>query len=333
MPRGASSLGCVVRALVIAGAAVLVWPAFAHAQARQPVKPADQVVLSGDVMIPRGHVVGEVVVFDGSATISGVVAGDVVVLHGPVVIAGQVGGDVVALDGPVKLAATAQITGDVRSGRDVSASAGAQVGGAVHERVGFTLSGTVDVLGTMLPGVAVGISVLPVLLVLLLLAPRAAERVAATAASTPIKAAGWGLLIAGLIPVVGVAGGLSVVALPLGLVVVLGVGLVWIVGLAFATWVIGRLVVRPPRSRIGALFAGWAIAGALSLVPYLSEAWWVLGAVFGVGAAVVAAWRARRGDVSLGEPKPRSRAGRHRAGRIGTEGGRAPVSEASLSED
>jgi hypothetical protein len=330
VPRGASWL-CVVRALAMAGAAVVVWPGFASAQARQPVQPRDQVVLSGDVMIPRGHVVGEVVVFDGSATISGVVAGDVVVVHGPVVVAGQVGGDVVALDGPVKLAATAQITGDVRSGGDVSAGAGAQVGGTIHERVGFTLSGTVDVLGTMLPGVAVAISVLPVLLALMLLAPRAAERVAATAATTPVKAAAWGLFVAALVPVVGVAGGLSVVALPLGLVVVLGVGLVWIVGLAFATWVIGRLVVRPPRSRIGALFVGWAIAGALSLMPYLSGAWWVLGSLFGVGAAVVATWRSRRGDVSL-EPKPRSRAGRHRAGRLGAEGTR-PVPEPSLSED
>jgi hypothetical protein len=331
--RGASSLGRVIRALVIVGAAVLVWPPLASAQARRPVEPNDQVVLSGDVMVPRGHVVGEVVVFDGSATISGVVAGDVVVLRGPVVVAGQVGGDVIALDGPVKLAATAQITGDVRSGGDVAAGVGAQVGGAVHERVGFTLSGTFDVLGTMLPGVAVAVSVLPVLLVLLLLVPRAAERVAATAASAPIKAVGWGLLVGMSIPIVGIAGGLSVVALPLGLVVVLGAGLVWIVGLSLATLVIGRLVVRPPRSRIGALIAGWAIAGALSLVPYLNGAWWVLGSIFGVGSAVVAAWRARRGDVSLGEPKPRSRAGRHRAGRIGADGARAPVPEASLSED
>jgi cytoskeletal protein CcmA (bactofilin family) len=334
VPRRATSLPGSIRATAVAGLVLVAWPATAKAQARQPVEPKDQVVLSGDVVVPRGHVVGEVVVFDGSATISGVVAGDVVALHGPVVIAGQVGGDVIALDGPVKLAATAQVNGDVFSGREVAVRPGVQVGGSVREHVSFTLAATVDVLGVLLPAISVTISLLPLLLLLLLLAPRGAERVAATAASAPFKAAGWGLLLVVLVPVLGIAAALSVVGLPLGLVVVLGLGLMWIVGLTCVTWTVGRLVIKPPRSRFGALFAGWGIGGVISLVPYLNGVWWGLGSTFGVGALVVAVWRARRGEVSVSEPTPRVRGGRHRVGRVALDDvPAAPVVDAPVGED
>jgi hypothetical protein len=334
VPRRASSIAGSTRAIVLAGLVVAFSPAAARAQAREPVEPKDQIVVSGDVVVPKGHVVGEVVVFDGSATISGVIAGDVVVLHGPVVVAGQVGGDVVALDGSVKLGSTAQVNGDVLSGREVAAKPGVQVGGSVREHVSFTLAGTVDALGALLPAISVTVSLLPVLLLLLLLAPRGAERVAATAASVPFKAAGWGLIVGAMVPVLGMAAGLTVVGLPLGLVVLLGLGLLWIVGLACVTWALGRLVIKPPRSRIAALFAGWAIGGVISLVPYLNGVWWVLGATFGVGAVVVGAWRARRGDVSVSEPAPRPRGGRHRAGRVALEDvDSAPVADVPVGED
>src|SRR6185436_314829 len=92
--------------LVVAVAVVSMWPAAAHAQVTTPVQPSSQVVLSGDVVVPRGTVAGEVVVFSGSATIGGVAQDDVVVLEGPVTVTGQVGGDVIALHGPIRLART-----------------------------------------------------------------------------------------------------------------------------------------------------------------------------------------------------------------------------------
>src|SRR5207344_1954091 len=70
----------------------------------------------------------------------------------------------------------------------------------------------------------------------------------------------------------------------------------------------GRFVVRAPRSRIGALFAGWGIGAALGLVPFLNAVWWTLGAIFGLGAILVATWRARHG---AGPLVPGGRAGRH----------------------
>ena len=99
--------------LVLGALAVVVaTPEVALAQAATPA-PSDQIVLSGDALVPRGTVVGEVVVFSGSATVAGVAQGDVVVLDGPVTISGQVGGDVVGLGGPVRLGSTAQVTGAI----------------------------------------------------------------------------------------------------------------------------------------------------------------------------------------------------------------------------
>ncbi len=68
----------------------------------------------------------------------------------------------------------------------------------------------------------------------------------------------------------------------------------------------GRFLVREPGSRIGALLAGWAVVACVGLVPILNVAWWSLGAVFGLGAMTVAAWRARgSGRHRVGAAPPR----------------------------
>ena len=287
------------------------WPIAAHAQAEGTgPKPADQVMVSGDVFVPRGTVVGEVVVFSGSATIEGVAQGDVVVLNGPVTIAGQVGGDVVAIHGPIRLLATAQVTGDVLAGGNLTVVDGAQVQGTVRRDVRFTFSGPAAALGALLASLAVAASVLVAALVLLLFAPRGLERTAEAGRGAPWASAGWGVLTAIGVPILAVASAATVLGLPFGLALLLGLGLLWLIGIAVASFVVGRLVVK--GSRVGALFAGWGIGAAVGLVPFLGVAWWVLGAAFGLGTVVVAAWRARKG---ARPPVPGGRAGRHRPGR------------------
>jgi cytoskeletal protein CcmA (bactofilin family) len=265
--------------------------------------------MTGDVSVPRGTVVGEVVVFSGSATVGGVVDGDVVVLDGPITVSGQVGGDVIALHGPIHLLRTAQVGGDVRAGRSLDIAQGAHVAGAIRHDVGFTLSGTVGVLGALLASVAMAVSILLAGLLVLLLAPRGAERTAAAVRTAPFASAGWGLLLALTLPILGLALTVTILGLPLGLVLLLGLGLIWLAGLTFATFAIGRLFMREPRSRVGAFFVGWAIVAGIGLVPFLNAALWTLAGAFGVGAMLVAAWRARLGPV--GPPIPRG--GRHRA--------------------
>ena len=107
------------------------------------------------------------------------------------------------------------------------------------------------------------------------------------------------------IPVTAVALVVSVLGVPLGLALFLSLGFWWLVGLTWAAWCAGRALVHAPRGRVQSFLAGWAILAAVGLVPILNAAAWVLAPVLGVGAMLVAAWRAREG---------RRHDGRHRRG-------------------
>ncbi|MDP9300890.1 MAG: polymer-forming cytoskeletal protein [Actinomycetota bacterium] len=317
---------------------VAMWPTAAFAQVSGSESPVDQVVLRGDVVVARGQVVGEIVVFRGSATVAGVARGDVVVLDGPITIAGQVSGDVIALHGSVRLLATAQVVGSVRAGGDVHQADGAQVNGGIQREARFTLSGPLHVLGPLLASAAMAVSILIVALVLLLFAPRGVERVAATGRTSPFISAAWGLLSVIALPIVSIAAGATILGLPLALALVLGIGLLWLTGMAWVTWVVGRALLKEPRSRWPSLFAGWGIGSAIGLVPFVNVVWWTLGSVFGLGAMIVAAWRAR----STREPSERQhatrrqrreRGGRHREGRITVPAEVVSLPETPLAED
>lgn len=265
----------------------------------------DQVVLSGTVTVPRGHSVGEVVVFHGRVFVAGVVVGDVVVLDGPVVISGQVSGSVVAMNGPIRLGPTASVGRDVLGANGVRLEPGALVAGEVRDDVTFTPRSALAVLGALLGAVAIAVSILLMLLLLLALSPRALDRVATAGRTSPFASMGWGITISIAVPVLAVAAAASILGLPLGLAVVLAGGLLWIIGLAFAAFTIGRLIAPEPIGRARPLIAGWGVVAAVGLVPLLNVAVWVLGSMFGLGAALVATWRARSGSPSRG---------RHRAG-------------------
>jgi len=149
------------------------------------------------------------------------------------------------------------------------------------------------------------------LLLALLLAPRGLERVAASGHTSPARSALWGLATWVLVPIGGVVAAATVLGLPLALAVLLGMALLWLLGLAATSFAIGRLFVRAPGSRVGALFAGWGVTAAVGLVPVLNAVWWILASAFGLGAIVVATWRSRHGAALV----PGGRGGRHRANR------------------
>jgi hypothetical protein len=156
-----------------------------------------------------------------------------------------------------------------------------------------TLEGPVGVLGALLVSVAMAVSLLVLLLVLLLLAPRGVERLGTATRTAPLASAGWGLVVAFAVPALSGLLAVSVLGLPLGLAMLLGLGFLFFVGLAAATSGIGRAVIAPPRSRVGAVFAGWGMVAVVGLVPVVNAIVWGLASVFGLGLLVVAAWRAR----------------------------------------
>jgi cytoskeletal protein CcmA (bactofilin family) len=293
------------RLLFLSLAALVMTPSGASAQDTSLVQPEDQIVLAGTVAIPQGERVGEVVVFSGSVDVDGVVTGDIVILDGPVTVTGQVNGSVIAADGVVRLAASARVGGDVLASEPIRIRPGAKVGGEARGETRFSLEAPLAVLGKLLGPVAISISVLLTGLVLVWLAPRGADAVADALTAAPLASLGWGILLALAVPVTAVALVVSVLGLPLGLALVLSLGLWWLIGLTWAAWCAGRGLVHAPRGRSVAFVAGWAILAAVGLVPILNAAAWTLAPVLGIGALVVAVWHARRGT---------GRHGRHRRG-------------------
>ncbi len=291
-------------ALLVAAIATSLWPWSVRAQDARPLRPVNQIVLSGSVTVARGERVGEVLVLSGRVTVHGVVTGDVVVLEGPVAVTGQVNGSVIVADGIVRLAESARVGGDVSSSEEVAARPGAEVGGETRGDVRFSLRAPLAALGDLLGPVAIAVSVGLAGLVLLLLAPRGAETVAAAMSGAPLASLGWGFLVAIAVPVAAIALVVSVLGLPLGLTLFLSTGLWWLIGLVWAAWGVGRGLVRPPGGRGRAFAAGWAIVAAVGLVPILNVAVWTLAPILGLGAMVVAVWRARQGG------------GRHRPGAL-----------------
>jgi hypothetical protein len=255
--------------------------------------PPDQIVLSGALVVPRGTDVGEVVVVHGSARVDGVAHGDVVVLDGPVVVRGQVGGSIVAIDGRVTLGPDAQVNGDVTSRGAIAVAAGAKVGGRVRQYVAFAWRKPIEVVGRFASWLAVSVSTLLLGLLLVLLAPRALDAVAGVARTAPWPSAGWAAGIAVGVPVVIVLAVASLVALPLGLVVLLGLALLAFVGYVLSAYAIGRAVHPSPGNRALAFAIGWAIVRAIAAIPVVSGITFGLAAVYGLGAAIVATWRAR----------------------------------------
>jgi hypothetical protein len=285
----------------------------AGAQTAQGKAPADQIVLSGRVVVPRGETVGEIIVLRGRAVVAGVATRDVVVVNGPVAVSGQVSGDVVALAGDVTLADSAQIGGDVLAAGDVHQGAGAQVGGEVRPHQRFTLRDRFGAIARLISWFAVSVSVLLLGLLLLWLVPTGSDRVVEAGRTAPWASILWGLAAAVLVPAIAVAFLASVIALPLGLAAILALAFFVMLGYAFGAMLLGRIVVRG-RSRSTCFLVGWVILRAVGLIPIVSGITVALVAVVGIGASLVAIWRARG----------RGLGGRHRPGRA-TSAGHDPV--------
>jgi hypothetical protein len=304
MPRVRSFVFIVLVAGLLAGAT----SALAQSSTPSPAlsnEPADQVVLSGRVVVPRGETVGEVVVFHGHVVVQGVARGDVVVVSGSIDVSGQVGGDVVALGGTVRLASSAQIAGSVRASEAVTTASGASVAGGIRENAAFTLGGPLQALGGFLSWAAVAFSSLVLGALLLLLIPRAVDAAGDAGRTAWPLAVGWGIAVCLAIPLITIAVAATVLGLPLAILVALALGLVLFAGYVVAIAVAGRVLVAEPRSPWLAFLAGWAVFVVVGLVPVVSGIVWTLAAVFGVGAMAVATWRGR-GSVRRGRHRERS---------------------------
>jgi hypothetical protein len=265
----------------------------APAAAAASSEPQDQIVLSGTVDVARGQEVGEVVVLHGSVSVAGVVDGDVVVLDGRIAVTGQVSGAVVAISGPVFIGPDAQIGGDVIVRDTLTVKPGATIGGQVRRGTAFTFRTPIRAVGRFGSWLAVATSTLILGLLLILIAPRAADAVASVASGSPWVCLGWGAAAFVGIPVIAVLSVVSLLGLPFGLALLLSLLLLYSAGYVWSVWALGRLLWKPPRSRALAFLFGWLIVSAVAAIPVVGGIVWLAGSVFGLGAMSVATWRAR----------------------------------------
>jgi hypothetical protein len=253
--------------------------------------PTERVVISGPVTIDRDETSKDVFVASGDVLIRGTVDGDVMVADGDVTIRGEVTGDVLTIAGQAILGRRAQVGGDLTYvDKAPRVTPGAKVDGETKRYKADKLTGPLGIaaIGFWL---AVGISIFVIGLLLLLLAPRAGDAVAATARAKPLACIGVGILVAILLPIIAVAALVTLLGAPLGVVLLLLLIPLGAIGYATAALAIGRRIVK--GARIPAFLVGLIILRVLALIPFAGGLIGLLATIFGLGVLFLAMLRAR----------------------------------------
>jgi hypothetical protein len=262
----------------------------------------DQIVLHGQLLVPEGETVGAAVIFDGPAIVEGTVSDALVVFNGNVEISGLVRDDVVVFNGDVVVRSGAEIGGNLVSQGEVSVDEGATIAGEQR-----SLSADVDMADVGLASrfawwLAYSLSTLALGLILLAFAPKLDDAIWYVAQGRKGPSIVVGLAFFFLLPVVAVMLLATIVGIPLGLFLLLALALLYTVGYVAGAHALGRMVVKPPKSRYVAFLAGWAIVRALALVPFVGGLVWTITAIIGLGVLAVAARQRSQAPTSLVDP-------------------------------
>src|SRR5215207_4785209 len=202
--------------------AALILPAAAPAAETRAEEGDAIVVISGDVTVPRGEVVDGVIIASGDLNLVGNSDGDVVLFSGDALVSGTIDGDLVTFGGTAKLLRRAHVTGDVRYGDERPVVAGsAIVRGDVTEEDWPDSWDFVPFVGAFILWLAIGVSAAILGVLLLLIAPRAAEAVAARSRERIGPAIGIGFAVAIALPVAAAIAAVTLVGLPLAFIVLL----------------------------------------------------------------------------------------------------------------
>lgn len=272
------------------------------AAAQDRTETNDLVVLTGHASVPEGETYDTVVIFDGPATIDGTVDHAVVAFNGPVTISGSVAEEVIAFNGTITVRSGATVGGDLVSRTDPVVEEGAVVEGQIGRDPGRLFRDPFPFIGRLAAWLAVSVSILLLGLLLLAVAPRAADAVEAAWRTGVGPSVGWGLLLLIGLPILAVVAFITIVGIPFGVGLALGLFLIYALGYTAGAWLFGRILLKPPASRFLAFLAGLAILRAVALVPILAGLVGFAATVIGLGAIAVAMWRARRPVVTAQVP-------------------------------
>lgn len=255
------------------------------------------VVISGDVTVPRGETVDGVVIASGDLRLAGRVDGDVVLFAGDATVSGRIDGDLVTFGGQARLLPRAFVGGDVHYGDERPIVAGsAIVRGDVTKEDWSGWDDWGDFLpfvGAFVFWIAISVSMAILGVLLLLIAPRAADALSARSRERVGPLIAIGIAIGICLPLAAVIALVTVVGIPLAFLI--GSALLPIAALAYVTaaYALGRRVVGEQPSRFWAFLAGLGILRALALIPFLGFLVGLAAVVFGLGLLGAAIGAAR----------------------------------------
>lgn len=253
------------------------------------------VVVSGDVAVNRGETVDGVYVGSGDVRIDGRVAGDVVVFSGDVVLAGTIEGDLYTAGGLARLLPSAEVTGDVSyADEHPEVSNAAWVHGDVSKKSLPDFSGFA-LVGGFLFWLAISVSMAVLGMLLLLVAPRAAEAIEVRGRERIGPTIAIGIAVAIALPIGSVLAAVTILGLPLAILVLLALLPLGAVAYVAAAWALGRRVVKAPRDRFLSFLVGIAILRAAALVPFVGIFVGLAALIVGLGLIGAAIGAARTG--------------------------------------
>lgn len=271
----------------------LVLPGAAAGASRAGGSGDSVVVIAGDVVVPPGETVNDIVVVSGDVTLRGHAEGDVVLVSGDALVSGRIDGDLVTLAGRARLLSRAHVGGDVQYGDKRPLVAGsARVVGDVEKTGWPDAFDLLPFVGAFVLWLALTASTAILGALLILIAPRAADAIRNRSRERIGPVIAIGIAVAICVPLAALIATVTVVGLPLGIAI--GLALLPLAAVAYvaAAHALGARIVGAQRSRILVFLAGLAILRALALVPVLGFLVGLAATVFGlglIGAAIGAA--------------------------------------------
>ena len=200
-----------------------------------------------------------------------------------------------ALNGTVTVTSGAHVGGNVQSQSTAEIAPGT-VSGKTTKFNGFKTGDLgIAFLGRIFLWFIATVSSFLLGMALTLWMPRAADALAATSARRMGASFGFGALWFIGLPIIGGLLAITVVAGLVGLGLLLGLLLIYTVAYAIGAFLFGRRLLPPKRGRFMAFLAGWAILRMAALVPVLGGIAWTVAVIWGLGALMIAAFRAARG--------------------------------------
>ncbi len=286
----------------LALALALATPALAQGDA-EDLTDDDQIVLNGRLTVGEGETVGAAVIFNGPASVAGTVSEALVVFNGNVEITGTVQRDVMVFNGDVVVRDGAEIGGNLVTQGTATVESGATVSGE-QRSIARADWGDVGLAGRFAWWIAYSISTLALGMILLLLAPGLDRSIQYSVRDRMGASIGIGLAAFILLPIVAVILLATIVGIPLGLFLLLGLALLYTIGYVAGAHAIGRLIVKEPKSRYVAFLAGWVILRLLGLIPFVGGLVWMLATILGLGVILTAARNAPRETQAMRTPPP-----------------------------